>query len=163
MLDNEIVSQVTGETPSTIHHTLRASRRRLVVLLLAHRSIANRSQPSEPVHNGTSTATPEVEITARHLAREIVAIEENIERTQATGDIYHNAYTALTQTHLPQLDAISAIQYHQNRKTVLPSHNLLPLAIIATQSSTIAQMIFHDSVARLFTAGKSQKLDAIDD
>lgn len=163
MIDDHQIIQVTGETPSTIHHALRATRRRLVVMIIAHRSLPRIPTPTKTASEQQTTVDSGFEVSARELAREIVSIEDNIKKSQATGPSYHNAYTALTQTHLPLLDEISAIEYDANRKTVTPSQNLIPLAIIASLSSNVAKMIFHNSIAQLYTAGKSNSLNAIDD
>lgn len=163
MIDDDQIAQITGEAPSTIHHTLRASRRRFIITFLAHKGITNESAPTDDALQVLTLLNSDIEISARELAREIVSIEENIEKTRATGDNYHNAYTALTQTHLPLLHEIGAIEYNPRQKTITPGHNLIALAIINSQTTTITQMVFHDSLAQYYTAGRSRTVDAIDD
>lgn len=134
---------VTGRDSDTIHHCLRASRRRLVAIIMITRVI-NEQSPKEDL----------VEVSVSTLAREIVAIENNITPSQATGKKYHNTYTALSQTHLPLLNDVSAIEFDRDRKIVSPGDNLIPLTIIAIVSSNISRLIFQSTSARLIVPGK---------
>lgn len=139
---------ITNQSLSEVHHALRPSRRRLVVALVAHRSFTPSHQMRED--GGTVAREPDSgpEVTVRQLAKEIAAIEQDTSLENATGDDYRNVYTALIQTHLPELDDIEAVKYDDDRKTVRPERNLAALAMIAAVTSPIAQMLFHDSVAR---------------
>jgi len=102
------------------------------------------------------------ELTVRELSREIVAIEQEVPLDHATGKSYHNVYTSLTQSHLDRLDAIEAIRYDPDRKTVEPDHNLLALASVATSASPLIRLLFRDSTAELDTGG-SDRSDSITD
>ena len=139
------VEQHTDHSLSVIHHALRASRRRLAVSLVSHRTFsAGRLQPDN-AHLQASNS--EVVVTVRQLAKEIAAIEENISVDHATGDSYHNVYNALTQTHLPELDDVGAIIYDADRKKVSPASNLIVLSMVAAITSPVARMLFHNAVA----------------
>ncbi len=139
--------EYTDQSLSVIHHALRASRRRLVVGLVAHRAISTASAHSKG-ESPRSTSTETV-VTVRRLAKEIVSIEEDVSVNQATGDPYHNVYTALIQTHLPELKDVGAIKYDADRKEVKPDSNLIALAMTAAIVSPIAQMLFHNAVASM--------------
>lgn len=160
MMNDGELTRLTGQSPDTIHHTLRASRRRLVVVLIAHHVLTGKTiDPAAdekwPLESGQDV------VTTRSLAKTIVAIEENIETHHATGSEYHNCYTALCQTHLPLLDDVGAIEYDPDRKVIRGADNLLSLSVIATITSNLAQMIFHDSIARLYTAGKVKMAEPV--
>lgn len=131
----------TDASLTVIHHALRAPRRRLAVTLVAYRAM---SDPKDSTRSHPPTTT----ISVRQLAKEIVAIEENVPVDHATGDPYHNVYTALIQTHLPELDSAGAINYDDDRKEVQPDGNLIPLAMAATLTSHVAQLLFHDAIVR---------------
>ena len=148
-----LVDDYTDQSLSDMHHALRASRRRLVISLVAHRYFTANPLPGGGNRRGRRDTQRELEVSVRQLAKEIAAIEQNTSLEEATGDDYRNVYTALIQTHLPELHRIGAIQYDDNRKTVLPERNLAALAIVAALSSPIAQMLFHDSVARTSQLG----------
>jgi hypothetical protein len=109
-----------------------------------------------------SHVSNETEVSVRDLAREIVAIEQDTTRENATGDEYHSVYTALTQSHLPQLDDIEVIEYQQNRKFVRASQNLIPVALIASISSPVVQFLFQDEDAALYDRSSSPE-DSITD
>lgn len=155
--------QIAGEAPSTIHHALRSSRRRLIVLILIRQAITtylNETNSNDPI---LAPANPQFQTTARELATEVVAVEENIDTSQVSGTEYQNVYASLYQTHLPFLDEIAAIKYDHERKTVEPAANLLGLAITASISSSISEIIFHDSIARSFVAGKYEAKKSTND
>lgn len=157
-----IIIQYTDESISTVHHSLRASRRRLVVSLLAHRTITATSKINSKELTAADTGTgPGVPV--RQLAREIAAIEEDVVLEHATGDPYHNVYTSLIQTHLPELDDVDAIEYDSDRKNVMPDQNLLALAMVVASTSPITQMLFHGTVAGLHHGGASSPEDSIND
>jgi hypothetical protein len=101
-------------------------------------------------------------VSVRQLAKEIVSIEKDVSVENATGEPYHNVYTALIQTHLPKLDDVAAIEYNSDRKTVSPDQNLLALSMVAAISSPVAQLLFHDAVAR-YANGTPSHQDAIND
>lgn len=149
----------TDKSLSAIHHALRAPRRRLAIGLVAHRAIVATGK-GDPTATGekemTDTGTT---VTVRQLAKEIVSIEENVSLEQATGDSYHNVYTALIQTHLPELDKIGAVAYDSDRKEVRPDQNLVALAIVATISSPVSQLLFHDAVTNLARQGNLKLQD----
>lgn len=135
-----IAKQYTDLSLTAIHHALRASRRRLVIMLLTH-SVATSNAESFHQHSDAEC------VSVRRLAKEIVTIEENVSLDHATGEPYHNVYTALIQTHLPELHDIDVVEYDDDRKVVAPDRNLFALSMVAAISSPVAQMLFHDAVA----------------
>lgn len=157
------LSRYTDQSLSTIHHTLRASRRRLAIALVAHRAISPRSSDDgiSKAHE-PSRAKGDI-VSVRQLAREIVSIENDVSVEHATGEQYHNVYTSLIQTHLPKLDDIGAVQYNADRKMVAPDRNLYALAVAAAITSPVAQILFHNAVADLYSGGTTSMQDAIDD
>ncbi|WP_420028492.1 DUF7344 domain-containing protein [Halorussus lipolyticus] len=86
-------------TLSLLFHSLRASRRRRVIQLLAD------EHPPLPT---------------RWLARQIAALENGIPPERATGEPYRNVYNALSQTHLHTLAEADIIIYDPKRQTVTP-------------------------------------------
>lgn len=152
----EIPDSVTYYTDcsiSTIHHTLQASRRRLAIGLIAHRVITSASVDTAETATMFRSQSSEPLVSVRQLAREIVSIEEDVSVENATGEPYHNVYTALIQTHLPKLDDVAVIEYDSNRKTITPDKNLLALSMVAAITSPVAQLLFHDAVARVYSQG----------
>jgi phage tail tube protein FII len=153
-------ARYTDQSLSTIHHALRASRRRLAVVLVAYRVIRTSA-------TGTSTAdeatTDEIEVSVRQIAKEIVVIEEETPPEQATGEPYHNRYNSLNQTHLPELDRVGAIEYNADRKQITPDRNLLALAMVAAITSPLAQTLFHAAVADLGQGGPPGQHNSIGD
>jgi hypothetical protein len=143
-----VVEDCTDQALSEIHHALRASRRRLVIALVSHRYFAAGQCAVGGRRRHRQGRKQELEVGVRQLAKEIAAIEQDTSLEEATGDDYRNVYTALVQTHLPELGDIEAIEYDDDRKTVRPGRNLAALAIVSTVSSPIAQMLFNDAVAR---------------
>jgi hypothetical protein len=146
------VTQYTDKSLSAIHHALRTPRRRLLVGFLLHRVITSND---EPWVQSTDTAC---ESPVPQLAREIVAIEENVSLEQATGDTYRSVYTALIQTHLPKLDDLGAVEFDEDRKIVRPDTNLVAIGMVAAISSPIAQALFHDGVSRHDLGGPEKSL-----
>ena len=140
------ITQYTDQSLSRIHHALRTSRRRLIIGLMTHRSLTHAdesdltTQRKQP--NGTSTTT----VSVRSLAKDIVAIEENVPRTQATGDTYHSVYTSLIQSHLPELHDLRVITYDENRKRVHPDQNLIPVAMVAAVTSPVVSLLFQSGL-----------------
>jgi len=139
----ELLGSVDGwgeESISTIHHELRAPRRRLTIGLISNWAISD-SFPS-------GTATPAEDgkaVGIRELAREIAAIEQDTSVQQATGDAYHSVYTGLSQNHLPELDDVGAVCYDGDRQTVSPATNLQALAFVAMVSSSVGRVWFDDA------------------
>ena len=140
------------QTASSIYHVLRAFRRRITILLIGERALVpgmilysqsdpNQSQEAEPI------------ITVKDLAKEIVAVEEDIPRGHATGTSYHNVYNSLTQTHLPRLDDIGAITYDEDRKKIYADHNLLVLTTIVLTSEPLIKTYFDEDNAEQFFGG----------
>jgi len=154
-----ITTTYTNQSLSAIHHTLRASRRRLVIELVSHRAI--RSATTTP--STSVDPLPDHEVSVRRLAKEIVAIEDDVTVEAATGEAYHNVYTALIQTHLPALDDVRAIDYDGDRKTLTPDDNLLALAMAAAVTSPVAQLLFQDAVAELYNNGSLALQSSTDD
>lgn len=156
------VEKYTNQSLSAIHHALRASRRRLVIGLLAHRLLSPHSSielRTGSLQSTTSTAS----VSASQLAREITAIECNIPLEQATGNQYHNTYTALIQTHLPKLDGLGAINYDDDRKEIRPDRNLIAMAMVAAISSPVAQVLFHTGISHHDLGGPRSFEDSIGD
>jgi len=156
------VTYYTDCSISTIHHILQSSRRRLAIGLIAHRAIMSTSLESEPLSN-PQAQSDDIAIPVRQLAREIVSIEEDVSIENATGDPYHSVYTALIQTHLPKLDDIAAIGYDADRKIITSDQNLLALSMVTVITSPVAQLLFYDSVAKLYENGSSSIQDSITD
>jgi len=139
-------TKYTDQSLSAIHHALRASRRRLVIALVAHRALSPHSSieiRNVPTQSSISDAT----VSASQLAREITSIEHNISLEHATGSQYHNTYTALIQTHLPELDNLGAIKYDKDRKEICSDRNLIAMAMVAAITSPIAQVLFHTALS----------------
>lgn len=158
-----ITSAYTDQSISAIHHSLRASRRRLVVILVVHYTL-----PQGTIHE-LHSLQPDIDssgvngISVRQLATDIVAIEEDILREHATGPAYRSAYNSLVQSHLPRLDEVAAIRFDQDRKIVRPDKNLFALASVAAVTSPLAQKLFHASVADLYAGGAVSSEDSIGD
>lgn len=129
---------------STVHHALRAPRRRITILLIAN---AVTDELNNPPGDADSA---DITFTARELAEKIVAIEQNIPQDRATGSEYHNVYTALTQVHLDHLDDIDAIDYNADRKTITPGENLIALATVCSLTTPITRVLFERTVKNLY-------------
>lgn len=158
----EVIIQYTDQSISTVHHALRASRRRLVIGLLAHRTLPVNTEINSNELTATDKGTDPL-VSVRQLAREIAAIEEDVVLERATGDPYHNVYTSLIQTHLPELDEVDAIEYDGDRKTVMPDRNLIALAMVVASTSPVTQMLFHGTVAGLHPGEPPSPEDSIND
>jgi hypothetical protein len=137
------IEQYTEQSLSVIHHALRTSRRRIVIGLLAYRTLTSppnyARESARPLPDGPPGSVASV----RQLAREIVMIEENVSRTHATGDPYRNVYTSLIQTHLSKLHDLGVLIYDDDRKQVAADQNLIPVAMVAATTSPIARCLFH--------------------
>lgn len=157
------LTHYTDQSISTIHHSLRASRRRLVIGLIGHRTITATTFGANPTDITSFDSETESVVAVRQLAREIVAIEENIPLEHATGEPYHNVYTALIQTHLPELDDVGAITYDSDRKTVAPAQNLVVLAMVAAIMLPVSKMLFYGAAADFYSMGVPQVDDSIND
>lgn len=94
---------------STLHHALRATRRRYVVQLV--------------------TDADDTVLSVRSLAREIAVREHELPIEQATGEPYRNAYNALSQTHLPTLSDAGILIYDSNRQRVSRGPNFTLAAV----------------------------------
>lgn len=113
---------------SEVYHALSASRRCHVIRLLANR---------EDGH-----------LSVRTLAREIAAIEEDVQPDCATGDPYRNVYNALSQTHLPTLSEAGIIIYDSDRQTVAAGPNLDVAALLIVINQAVYQTVQGDSIPR---------------
>lgn len=143
----------TDQSLSALHHALRASRRRLIVALIADRM---RSSNGHLSYNRAN----EAKIDASQLAREIVAIEEDIAVEAATGSEYHTVYTTLTQTHLPKLNSLGVIEYQSDQKKVRPGQNFLALATAVSITSPVTQLLFDESISEHSLGGPSSSWDS---
>lgn len=145
------LDQYLADSVSVSHHALRAPRRRLVVILLTHRVLSLFNTQTE--QNTETADETDVSITARCLAKEIVAIEQGLSVEEATGAAYKSSYNSLIQTHLPELDDVGAINYDPDGKTIHPDQNLFALAVLASISSPVAQTLFSDTLADYYRSG----------
>jgi hypothetical protein len=112
----------------------------------------------EMQHQDEETVVP-----VRQVAKQIVAIENDVSLEQATGDPYHNVYTSLIQTHLPKLNDVGAIDYNSERKYISPERNLVALAIVASLSSPVVQMLFHTAISHSSPTGMPEVEDSTND
>lgn len=164
MNTNEIPVRImcySNQSLSAIHHGLRASRRRLVVGIVAYRTLSNNQGYYEPASLESDGVKKSVTVSV--LAREIVSIEEGIPVKNATGKTYHNVYTALIQTHLPKLDKLGAINYEENRKLVTPDQNLIAMSIVAAVTSPISQTLFYSAISEHDLGGTGSVHDSTGD
>lgn len=111
---------------STLHHALRATRRRSVILIL--------------------TEIPGRSVSVRNLAKQIAAEEENVSLEQATGEPYRNVYNALSQTHLPMLSDADIIIYDSDRQVVSPGRHLLAAKMLAALGPPVVRTLFSEPV-----------------
>mgnify|MGYP002762765050 CR=1 FL=1 len=106
---------------SQVYHSLRASRRRYLIQLLAE--------------------TDEDHLSVRKCARHITAIEEEVQPEKATGEPYRNTYNSLSQTHVPTLSDAGIILYDPDRQTVSSGPNMqFAMLIIAINRATIQSL-----------------------
>jgi len=143
------VTRFTDVSLDAIHHSLRASRRRLIISSLAHHYLTHTQAKTQ-----SSPTELDSTVSVRELSRAIVTIEEGVPIEHATGAPYHNVYTSLIQTHLPELDDVGAIEYNSSRKVVRPDDNLVALAIVANISSPVVKLLFHPPVMKSETPVK---------
>lgn len=72
---------------------------------------------------------PNETVTARELAKQIVAEEEDSSVAEVANEEYRSVYSNLTQHHLPKLSQANVIEYESNRKEVTPGPNVMALAV----------------------------------
>ncbi|SET54907.1 hypothetical protein [Natrinema hispanicum] len=101
---------------SQVYHSLRASRRRYVIKLVAE---------------------SDDELSVRTLAKEITAQEQDVSVDCATGEPYRNVYNALSQTHLSTLSDANIIIYDSKRQVVTAGSNHT-LALLLSNLNEIA-------------------------
>lgn len=150
----DTISGWADQSISTVHHALRAPRRRLAIGLIANWPylVGDNTEDNERVtwyHPNDDIGCIEV----RTLAREIAAIEQETSTKQASGKPYHSVYTTLSQTHLPELDDVGAITYNGDRQTVTADQNILALVIAAMITSSVSQQYFNARAADCFAGG----------
>jgi hypothetical protein len=125
------------------------------------------------ISSGTPTTygdTPEADskadearIATSQIAREIVSTEDNIPIENATGARYHTVYTALIQTHLPELDSLGVINYDGGRKSIRPDRNLAVMSTVAATTSPTVQLLFHDEISEHNLGGPRSIQNSTDD
>lgn len=115
----------TDDGMSGIYHALRSFRRRCIIQLL--------SEGDEPV-------------STRVMAREIAAIEENIQPEQVTGEKYRNVYNSLSQSHLPSLAAVDIILYRSDRQMIESGVNFEIAALFLAVNRAAFQSLRRDSL-----------------
>ncbi len=106
---------------STLHHALRATRRRIVISVVAD--------------------TPDAPISVREIARQIAAHEENVSLEQATGEPYRNVYNALSQTHLPTLAEADIIIYNRDRQIVMAGRQIMVAKMMVALGPPVVQIL----------------------
>lgn len=110
--------------------------------------ISSTEEPTDDIATRSLEKKDSPQVSVRQIAKEIVSVEEDVPKENATGDPYHNVYTALIQTHLPKLDNVDAIEYDPDRKDITPDENLIAFAMAAALTSSVAQLLFHDAVGK---------------
>lgn len=119
MVDDEVNGYV-----SSLHHALRARRRRRTIRILG--------ESDDPV------------VTVRALAREIAAAEHELPLKHATGEPYRNAYNALSQTHLPTLAEADIVIYDPKRQTVSRGPDFLVASLLVSiDTATVTTLRSH--------------------
>ncbi len=114
---------------SEVYHSLSASRRCYVIHILSKSSKECQS--------------------VRTLARQIAAIEEDVEPDHATGKPYRNVYNALAQTHLSTLADTEIIVYDSNRQIVAPGPLFDVAAFLIIFNKSIYEYLQRDSFEHL--------------
>jgi len=109
---------------STLHHALRATRRRVVIVTLAEEQ--------------------DQFVSVRDLAKQIAAEEENVPLERATGEPYRNAYNALSQTHLPMLSDADIIIYDSDRQVVAPGKQILAAKMLVALGPSVVQTLLRE-------------------
>jgi len=126
-------------TLSTLHHALRAARRRSVILLL--------------------TESPDLPLSVRELARQIAALEQNVPLNEATGEPYRNVYNALSQTHLPMLADAEVVIYDSDRQTVAPGEQIVAAAVLVSLGPAVIRALHSH---RISCSGCAENQSTID-
>jgi hypothetical protein len=106
---------------STLHHALRAARRRAVIVMLVD--------------------DPDWSVSVRELAKQIAAREENVPLEEATGEPYRNVYNALSQTHLPMLSDADIIIYDSDRQVVTPGKQISAAKMLVALGPPVVQTL----------------------
>lgn len=141
----------TDSSLSALHHSLRSSRRRLIIALVADQVLS--SNPAQVVMAMNSTET----MTVSRLTRRIVSIEQDIPVDSVAGPGYRSTYTALIQTHLPALDTVGAIEYQQDGKRIQPDRNFTAMATAAAITAPVAQLLFDESISEHNLGGPASR------
>ncbi|WP_449404391.1 DUF7344 domain-containing protein [Haloterrigena salina] len=100
-------SQTIHLTPDDAFRALSNSRRRQIILSLSQSENA---------------------VSARGLAREIAALENEIDPDQVTGEQRSRVYIGLIQSHLGLLDDLGVIEFNDRTKQVTATDETQPLA-----------------------------------
>ncbi len=109
---------------STLHHALRAARRRIVITIIADSS--------------------DYPVSVRKLSQQIAAHEQSVPLEHATGEPYRNAYNALSQTHLPTLAEADIIIYNSDRQVVMPGKQLMIATMMVALGPPMVQTFKSD-------------------
>lgn len=141
----------TDPSLSALHHTLRSSRRRLIIALVVDQVLS-----SNPEQVDISMSSMET-MTVSRLTRRIVAIEQGIPVDSAAGPDYRSTYTTLIQTHLPTLDRVGAIEYQPDGKRIHPDQNFTAIATAAAITAPIAQLLFDRSISEHDLGGPASR------
>lgn len=144
----------TDPAISTIHHSLRAPRRRFIVELVGQMTFLKTQIPTNSPENEYLEMSQDGAISARQLARSIVAIENEVTPENARGKEYHAAYTALVQTHLPQLDDAGIVEFDADRKMIRPGTNLLLAFVISCVTVPLVHRFFFEDDIRFYDRTK---------
>ena len=121
LMNNREITRSDSDCTSDLHHSLRASRRRSVIRLLGQGD--------------------ESELSTRVLARQITAIEKEIEVEEASGEAYRNVYNALSQSHLPALAEADIIKYDSQRQTVSTGPDFLLAYLIELTTTGVVEAL----------------------
>jgi hypothetical protein len=119
----------------------------LIIGLIAHRLISSGTTIAYGDATEADSTADGHKIATSQIAREIVSAEESIPIENATGSKYHTVYTALIQTHLPELDSLGVITYDGGRKSIRPDRNLAVMSTVAATTSPTVQLLFHDEIS----------------
>jgi len=111
---------------SELYHALSAPRRCYVIQILW-----NSDRECLPV---------------RELAREIAAIEEDVDPDCATGEPYRNVYNALSQTHLSTLSDTSIIIYDSDRQMIATGSEFDVAVLLIALTQAIYQTLQGNSI-----------------
>lgn len=120
------------DTISSLHHCLRAPRRRVVISILW-------TELGDPVQSRDDEASGSIPV--RKLAKDVQATTQGVSLEYATGDMYRNIYTSLCEYHLPLLDQVDAIQYDSDRQVVHIGPNLVVLVVLAEVTNPLIRTL----------------------